>query len=594
MKPDKRNFSLNREHTLAALACCGVLLGGEAVSYADPISPANLQLAPALRSSWQETNHVLWQNAPLTAPSRINEGMTKSQLQQSLKSTIAADPMLGELYSFRQTLRGTGSMAMRKWTLAGSGKNAVNLELGAHTLPAMSLAGLSGKQSSVGIGGQNFGFYTSAPVQALNRSLASYDAMLGDRNIASLDQTKMTWLQFQPLHSKTAKMQFVWATGEKDLNPTSTAFQSLRGSLWGVQGNYALPVLTNWNLDGQWVKSNVGDSDGATAWQAKLSGPIHHPLGTAKLSAVYTNIDPNFESFAGNTLEDGRITKSLALNQPLGKGDLTADLGLSWNQIERTGTRHTNLPLKDSTFNSILKVRWQMTPAVALTAKHSLTKDTDELYPGSTINMQNHSVQDMQAGVEVKVSPSLLLNIGAGMKSDQIQQQQDLTLASTYDNNSNYLTVGVKNKMASGTIGVDLQRDFTQDSLAQNENSNLIVSLNAQQKLANWLNVGGKVRLANECPPQPTSTILKKPADLTANAQISLDSLGAVQLSYSQWNLQNALDSSDDDGTASAYQISYLLGARNGQAGLGLSVAYSYSAARNPQDTLWKVGLTYR
>src|SRR5690606_17351340 len=127
------------------------------------------------------------------------------------------------------------------------------------------------------------------------------------------DQTEMTWLQFQPLHSKTANLQFVWASGEKDLNPTTEAFQSLRGSLWGVQGKYALP-MKNWNFSGQWVKSNVGNSDGATAWQAKLSGPIHHPLGTANLSAVYTDIDPGFESFAGSSLENGRITKTLALS----------------------------------------------------------------------------------------------------------------------------------------------------------------------------------------------------------------------------------------------------------------------------------------
>jgi len=549
-------------------------------------------LAPALSSSWKETNHVLWQNAPLSAPSKINEGMTQSQMQQNLKSALAADPTLGELYSFRQTLRGTGKSAVRKWALTGSGKSAINLELGAHALPGLSLAGLSGSQSSVGIGNQSFGLYTSAPVNALNRSLASYDAMLGDKNIASLNQSKMTWLQFQPLHSKDANLQLIWASGEKDLNPTTAEFQSLRGNLWGVQGNYAL--FTNWNFDGQWVKSNVGNSNGATAWQAKLSGPIHHPLGTARLSAVYTDVDPNFESFAGSSLENGRITKSLALSQPLGKGDLTANLGLSWNQIERNGEQNLSLPRTDSTFNSIFSVRWQMTPAVALTAKHSLTKDTDELYPGSVISLQDHSIQDTQAGVEVKVSPSLLLSFGAGMNTDIIQQQQNSTFASTYDNNSNYLTVGVRNKIANGTLGVDLQRNFAQDAILQNENSNTIVSLNAQQKLAKWLDIGGKVRLSNDCPPQPTSTILSAPADLTANAQISLNSLGAVQLSYSQWNLQSALDSNDDNDTANAYQISYLLGARNGQAGLGFSVAYSYSAAANPQNALWKVGLTYR
>jgi len=416
--------------------------------------------------------------------------------------------------------------------------------------------------------------------------------MLGDKNIASLNQSQMTWLQFQPLHSKDANLQLVWASGEKDLKPTTADLQSLRGNLWGVQGNYAL--FTNWNIDGQWVKSNVGNSNGATAWQAKLSGPIHHPLGTAKISAVYTDVDPNFESFAGSSLENGRITKTLALSQPLGKGDLTANLGLSWNQIERNGQQNLSLPRTDSTFKSIFNLRWQVSPTVALTAKHSLTKDTDELYPGSVISLQDHSIQDTQAGVEVKVSPSLLLNFGAGMNTDLIQQQQNSTFASTYDNNSNYLTVGVRNKIANGTLGVDLQRNFAQDAILQNENSNTIVSLNAQQKLAKWLNIGGKVRLSNDCPPQPTSTILSAPADLTANAQISLDSLGAVQLSYSQWNLQNALDSNDDNDTANAYQISYLLGARNGQAGLGLSVAYSYSAAANPQNALWKVGLTYR
>jgi hypothetical protein len=337
----------------------------------------------------------------------------------------------------------------------------------------------------------------------------------------------------------------------------------------------------------------VANSNGATAWQAKISGPIHHPLGTATLSAIYTNVDPNFESFAGSSLENARITKTMALNQPLGKGDLTANLGLSLNEIDRNGNENLTLPRHESTFNGLVNVRWQVAPAIALTAKHSLLNDTDELYPGSVTSLQNHEVQDTQAGVEVKVSPTLLLNVGAGMKSDQIQQQQDLLLASTYDNNSNYLTVGIKNKIASGTVGVDLQRNFTEDGIAQNENSNVIVSLNAQQKLANWLKIGGKVRLGNDCPPQPTSTILTAPADLSANAQISLNSLGAVQLTYSQGNLQNALDSNDND-TANSYQISYLMGARNGQSGLGLSVAYSYSAAANPQNATWQVGLTYR
>ena len=156
MKPDKRKHSLTPEKTLTALACVGVFLGTETASSADTVSAANLQLAPALRSSWQETNHVLWQNAQLSSPIKFDEGMTKSQMQQSLKATIAADPMLGELYSFRQTLRGSGPMAVRKWALAGHGKNAINLELGAHALPGLSLAGLSGSQSSVGIGGQSW------------------------------------------------------------------------------------------------------------------------------------------------------------------------------------------------------------------------------------------------------------------------------------------------------------------------------------------------------------------------------------------------------------------------------------------------------
>ncbi|MEO6908770.1 MAG: hypothetical protein ABI210_12865, partial [Abditibacteriaceae bacterium] len=214
-------------------------------------------------------------------------------------------------------------------------------------------------------------------------------------------------------------------------------------------------------------------------------------------------------------------------------------------------------------------------------------------YPGSAISLQNHEVKDTQAGLEVKVSPTLLLNVGAGMKTDQIQQQQNSVLASTYDNNSSYLTVGVRNKIANGTVGMDLQRNFAEDGIMQNELSTTIVSLNAQQKLTDWLDVGGKLRLSNDSLPQLTSTILSTPANLTAHAQISLNSLGAVQLTYSQWNLQNAMDA-NNDGTANAYQISYLLGARNGQSGLGVSVAYSYSAAINPQAATWQVGLTYK
>lgn len=593
MKPDKRKHSLNRENTLSALVCFGLLLGAEAVSQADAIPPATIQLSPSFVSSWQEANGALWQNAPLGSPLQINDGLSQAQMQQNLRSSLEADPTLGGIYQFRQTLLGTGKTPVQRWALSGSGKDAINLELGAHALPGLSLAGLSGTQSSVGINGQNFGLYTSAPVNSLNKSLSSYDAMLGNANIATLNQTKMSWLQFQPLHSKTSNLQFVWATGQQDLAPTTTDSQFLRGSLWGVQGNYVLPFLAEWNFNGQWVKSNVGNSNGATAWQTKLAGPIHHPLGTAQLSAVYTNVDPNFESFAGTSLENACITKSLALTQPLGQGSLKANLGLSWNQIERCGYNNLTLPRNESTFNSILSVRWQIAPSVALTANHNLTSNTDELYPGSAISLQDHQVQNTQAGVEVKVSPSLLLNFGAGMSSDQIQQQQNSALTPTYDNNSNYLTVGVKNKIASGTVGVDLQRNFTQDGIAQDENNNLIVSLNAQQKLTPWLNIGGKVRLASDCPPQPTSTILAAPANLTANAQIALSSLGAVQLTYNQWNLQNALDANNND-TANAYQISYLMGARNGQSGLGLSLAYSYSAAANPQNATWQVGLTYR
>jgi len=594
MKTDKRNFSLNCAKPLLCAGCVGALATGAAPSFAQTSS--SVHLTPSFTSSWHAADGALWQNAQLKSPLSFeqDQAMTRSQMQQSLRTSIAADPLLNELNQFRQTLRGSGKMAVRKWSLAGSGKNAINLELGKHTLPGLSLAGLNGSQASVGIGGQKFGFYSSVPVHSLNEALASYDQTLGQKNKAVVDATKMTWLQIQPIESKTANLQLVWASGQRDLKASSTDNEFLQGSLWGVEGKYAIPFLTKWNFSGQWVKSNVGESHGATAWQAKLGGPIQHPLGTAKLEAVYTNVAPGFESFAGDSLEDGRITKTLALTQPLGKGDLTAKLGLSWNQIERTGYNHRDLPRTDSTFNSIVSMRWQLASGIALTAKHTLTKNTDELYPGSSLRMKDQVLQDTQAGLELTVAPSLVFNVGAGMKSNEVQQQYlDAGASLLTDQDSNYLTVGVKNKRKRGSIGVDMQRSFSQDDIADNADSDVIVNLNAQQKLSKWLSVGGKLKLTDNYDPRTVDQLLKDPADWTANAQISLKSLGAVQLSFSQWNLQNALDSKDADDL-NAYQISYLLGARNGQSGLGFSLAYSYSAAENPQNSMWKVGLTYR
>lgn len=590
MEPDKRNPFFKGKFTLISVACLGAILGAPSSGQAD-ISSVNL--TPSFTTTWQQPG-VLWQNAQLTSPlkSLKDDTLTRREMVQSLKATLQQDPVLNELYQFRETLRGRGKMPVRRWSLGG-GNAAVNLELGKHALPGLSLAGLGGSQASVGISGNGFGFFSSAPVQALNRSLASYDEFLGEKNRATEDRTEMTWLQLQPVHSKTAHLQLVWASGQKDLSPTTDKNQLLQGSLWGVQGSYELPMLSKWNLQGQWVKSNVGNSDGATAWQAKLAGPIQHPLGTAKISAVYTKVDPGFESFAGDSIEDGRTTKTLAISQPLGKGDLTAKLGLSWNQIERFGNRHLNLPRTDTTFNSIVSLRWRLASNIAITAKHSLTRNTDELYPGSKINVRDQHIQDTQAGVEIKVSSALVLNLGAGMESNLIQQQAGSRLSPTYDHSSNYLTIGMKNKTPSGSIGVDLQRSFAENGIAQNEENNVVVNLNAQQELSNWLKVGGKVRLMNECAPLPIHKLLKEPADLTANAQISLSSLGAVQLSYSQWNLKNAVNSKDTDAL-NAYQISYLLGARGNQSGLGLSVAYSYSAADDPQNSMWKVGFTYR
>jgi len=594
MKTDKRNFSLNCASPLICAACVGALATGAAPSFAQ--TSASVQLTPSFTSSWHTADGALWQNAQLKSPLSFeqDQAMTRSQMQQSLRTSIAADPLLNELDQFRQTLRGSGKMAVRKWSLSGKGKNAINLELGKHSLPAFSLAGLSGNQSSVGIGGEKFGFYSSAPVHSLNESLASYDETLGQKNKAVLDATKMTWLQIQPVQSKTANLQLMWASGQRDLKATSTDNQFLQGNLWGVQGKYQIPFLTKWDFSGQWVKSNVGESHGATAWQAKLGGPVHHPFGTATLEAVYTDVAPGFESFASDSLEDGRITKTLALTQPMGKGDLTAKLGFSWNEIDRTGVNHLDLPRTDSTFNSILSLRWQLASGIALTAKHSLTKNTNELYPGSSLRMQDQLQQDTQAGLELKVAPSLVFNIGAGMKSNEVQQlYADAGASLTTDEDSNYLQVGVTNKRKRGSIGVDMQRSFSQNGIDDDADSNTVVNLNAQQKLATWLTVGGKLKLTDSYDDNTVTELLKKPADLTANAQISLKSLGAVQLSYSQWNLQNALDSKDADDL-NAYQISYLLGARNGQSGLGFSLAYSYSAAENPQNSMWKIGFTYR
>jgi hypothetical protein len=522
---------------------------------------------------------LLWRNAPIIS---ISEGrkLTPQETQKNMRALVASDPYLGELYSWRQMMRGVGQ---REWKFGNSEKGGVRLGVGAQKLPTLQLAGITGTRAAVAISNDRFGFGTTRPMQALNAAFAPADAKLGEA--VSYDQSSFDWATVRPLSSKRGEINLVYLRGQNDLNPNSrikNPARMIRGTMMGATMNYALPASRR--LSGEWLSSNMESRGGDTAWLVALNGPLKHPLGTANVQASYRNIGANYTSFIGTPSDAGAVTKQLAVQQPFGQGKLTGALGVLWTEREFGEGNPSGVARLDSAMQATASTRFQVTPKIALTASHITNSKSLEPETGVLLGQQ---LSDSQAGVEWKIGGGVAVVMGVGMSRQSTLNDASIVSISGKDR----VSLALKQTSPSTTWNLQLSRDALLNPAGMPLNSAESLTLGAERKLTSWLKLGGTYRV---CQDAATLSGVAPATDMTAHAALSLNEAGSLELRYRQAQTVDGVRLASGNMGNRGYGVRYQWGAKEGQEGFGLLVDYATNLTPTAPQTQWKLGITYR
>jgi hypothetical protein len=525
-----------------------------------------------------EAGQVLWRNAPL-AFTRQAPQPSRLQLQQNLRSALATDPTLSELYSWRQMLRGN---AKREWHLGNSSHGDLHLGLGAQALPVLQLSGLVGTRAALGLAGERFGVYTTRPLRALNAALQPADEVLGEAT--SHDASALDWITLRPLSSSRGAVDVIYLHGQNDLNPnslTKTPSQFMRGEMAGATVAYNLPM--QWKLNGEWLTSRMQDHAGDSAWQLALAGPIKHPWGQTGVKISYRDVGADFLSFRGTLADAGSITKQIALQQPIGNGRWSGSVGLNWTQQEHdaASTSQTNSDLA-----ATATARWQVLPDVALTGAVSTRNNSTET-ASEVLSAQQST--NSRAAVEWKVGDGLNLTVGY----DASRQSTPAVGATQSVIGNNRLSLALQQRSADTTWNLQVARDAALGAAGSAAGTADSLAFGADHRLASWLKLGGTYRVA-QCDSLTSATT--PASDLTAHAAISLQEMGSLELRYTQaLSTQPNGVRLGEESVAHGYGVRYVLGAAD-NTGLGLTLDFSQRDLPGYDDPerQWRIGLTYR
>lgn len=523
-------------------------------------------------------------------------------MRQNIRAFIVADPALGQLYSLRQLVKGA---SQRQWSISDSSLGEIRLAIGGQALPVFQLTGISGTQAAVGLTSGSFGMYSTRPLSALNSQLKVADGMLGEAAVT--DGPQLDWISAQPFSSKNGTIDLVYLQGQNDLNPlseTKVPGQFMRGSMAGAKIAYLLPM--RWKMNGEWMTSQVkrqGDSNdndselpaANNAYMLTLAGPIAHPFGETNVRFYHRQVGANFQAFNGAVPDAGVASTQLSLTQPFALGPVTGTTQLDWAKVAQDADPNS-VAADNTNIVAATSLRWQATPAVAVTAAHKIGTDVTEENPDisavATTLLKEQETSKSELGLEWKVTPKVSLSLtGAQMSFDEISARDD-RFANRLSNRGSQYTLGLKGQSSIASWGLQLERRAALDLMGETSVSSNALSINAQRRLTSWLKMSGTYRFS-QCEDTLNATTTNA-SGLTAAASLSLKEMGNLELSYSQANeaLRNGVRLSSTP--SSGYSARYIYGPKAGESGLGLSVDYYKQGAAQLNDSQWRVGVTYR
>ncbi|HEY0076605.1 MAG TPA: hypothetical protein VGB77_21120 [Abditibacteriaceae bacterium] len=620
------------------------------------VTHADNKLSPTLRDSTLQQQLVsarrdmaeltrrspsLWGESPLERRTPLvaaeDGAVSRGEFMQALSDQM---PMLGGLRDWRNTIRGRdargGAANLRSFKLGKPRGSDAALKLGAHALPQMGLANLSGiapggaaSASVVQWGRIQAG--STKPMLALNRAFKKYDELMEDATPGAETYTPdVTWLSARAWENKTGNLELLAARGNRALTPDAQAGTNPEGTVWGGRGQMALfpSRLKNWNLRGEWLGSRLKQQEkSARAWNLNVDGPVAHPFGEARISAAVSETDAGFAPFsdpsaianAANKEKRKRqqvvVAQDAKLALPVGELSGTASVTAARSHRKNLTEEAEALAARQTQTDELTgaaNLRWQLMPRLALTGRHMsglVTEDKPDA-PTAPENFTRRNESD--AGVEVKMSRSLAVTLGAGQtRVGNVVLPANTTpdpLSASLRDENRYM-VGLQHRTGGGAWNLSLARRLvdsntldgapatggTGDALAHT------ISLSAERRFFDWLNLRGGWNWNNEDAFARGSDGLITPATQRtqgrlAEAQISLPWRSRFDVRYQDYLPESIAGGSYQTmtGALREYGAKYLIGAQDGQGGLGFSVEYARrETGGDPLDT-WRVGLTYR
>lgn len=634
---------------LYSLLCFAVLVAG--VAHAD-----NKNLPPALRDSTLQQQLVaarrdmaelsrrsptFWGESPLerhTPLTAADDGaVTKGEVMHALSEQL---PMLGGLRDWRNTIRGRdahGSVpGVRQFKLGKPQGSDAALKLGAHALPNLGLANLAGiapggaaPASVVQWGRIQAG--STKPMLALNRAFKKYDELMEDATPAAETYTPdVTWLSARAWENKHGNLELLAARGNRALTPDAQAGTNPEGTFWGGRGQMALfpNRLKNWHLRGEWLGSRLKQQEkSATAWNLNVDGPVAHPFGEARVSAGISETEAGFAPFTDPSAivnaanPEKRVRQQVVVAQdaklalPVGQLSGTASVTAARSHRKNLAEEAEALAARQTQTDEVTgaaNLRWQVMPRLALTGRHISGIVAEDKPDAPTAPENLTRLNESEAGVEVKMSRSLAVTLGAGQTRVgnavvPADAAPDPLLASLRDENR--FVVGLQHRTGGGAWSLNLARRLIDSNTLDGApttkgNGDALahtISLNAERRFFDWLNLRGGWNWNNEDAFGRGSDGLITPATQRtqgrlAEAQISLPFRSRFDVRYQDYVPESIAAGSHQtmSGALREYGAKYLIGAQDGQGGLGFSVEYARrETGGDPLDT-WRVGLTYR
>ena len=413
----------------------------------------------------ETASSLLWHSAPLTQSAKTSQP-TQLELRQGIRAFLVADPALGQLYSLRQLVKGS---SQRQWKISESSVGEIRLALGGQALPVFQLTGANGSRAAFALTNGNFGMYSTRPLSALNDGLKAADSTLGDA--VSNDASQMDWLSARPFSSPRGTLDVVFLKGQNDLNPYSvlkTPDQFASGAMAGAKVAYLLPL--RWKMNGEWITSGVKFGEdhsnetespaGNSAYLLAFSGPIAHPFGETGVRFSYREVGANFQNFRGAPGDAGITSTQLSLSQPFEMGAISGEMELNWAQ-QLASNQSTPATGDNANLQAASSLRWQATPAVALTASHQIGSDVTTENAASTLlsapiyNARLNSAS--QIGMEWRMTPrfSLSLNGGETRYDETSEGERFLRRLSNRDNQ---YSLGLRSQSSLASWNLQLER----------------------------------------------------------------------------------------------------------------------------------------